>query len=186
MLRIISPHEFREFPWKNGQGSTIELAINSGGTAENFDWRLSIATIANNGPFSNFSGYTRDQVLLSGNGMRLVHDNNTADQFNRPFDKARYSGDSQTVATLVDGPVTAFNLITHSDRIQANLAVLDEANELVLPQAEQLFIYAPDSPIHLSCSSTSVPAGYLISIDQCTTPTTVTGKQFILISLDSR
>lgn len=186
MIQIIPPGEFREIPWKNGQGNTLELAINPGGTAENFDWRLSIATITNSGLFSNFSGYTRNQVLLSGNGMKLVHNGKTVDLFNQPFDKARYSGDSQTVATLIDGSVTAFNLITHSKRIRANLTVLEDATNQELPQAEQLFIYAPDSPLQLSSSTTPVPAGFLISIDLCTTPTTVTGKQFILISLDSR
>jgi environmental stress-induced protein Ves len=68
MLTILSPETFKTIPWKNGLGHTTELAINSGGNLGKFDWRLSIASVVNDGEFSNFSGYQRHLVLIKGEG----------------------------------------------------------------------------------------------------------------------
>ena len=51
-------------PWKNGGGVTSELARSP--QADEFDWRLSVAEVATDGPFSQFPGIDRLLVLLSG------------------------------------------------------------------------------------------------------------------------
>lgn len=66
MFKIISPDQYQIIAWKIGKGVTTELAINSGGTLNNFDWRLSIASVVGNGAFSHFSGYHRQLILLRG------------------------------------------------------------------------------------------------------------------------
>ncbi|MEO8119861.1 MAG: HutD family protein, partial [Rhodoferax sp.] len=59
-------------PWKNGGGSTREIVCQPpGADMDNFDWRVSIATIAANGPFSVFVGVDRVIMLLDGAGVRL-------------------------------------------------------------------------------------------------------------------
>ena len=55
-------------PWKNGGGTTTELAIQSRG--EDWSWRLSLADVDTSGPFSDFVGYRRTILLVSGRGMR--------------------------------------------------------------------------------------------------------------------
>jgi len=60
LITIISPQQFKKTPWKNGKGETTELAISEGGTLENFDWRLSIASVTEDGAFSYFTGYCRN------------------------------------------------------------------------------------------------------------------------------
>jgi len=55
MLTIISPQQFKQIPWKNGKGTTTELAISDGGTLDHFAWRLSIASVVEDGEFSDFS-----------------------------------------------------------------------------------------------------------------------------------
>ena len=79
MLEIIAPNNFCVIPWKNGKGETIELAINEGGTIDKFDWRLSIASVVENGFFSDFTGYYRHLALIKGNGVELEHNNQTID-----------------------------------------------------------------------------------------------------------
>ena len=63
-------------PWKNGGGSTRELACwppsaGAGADMDNFGWRVSVATIAVPGPFSAFPGVDRQIMLLQGDGVHL-------------------------------------------------------------------------------------------------------------------
>ncbi len=51
-MQILRASDHRVMPWKNGGGSTTEIAvfpIDSGLDA--FDWRVSMATVAADGPF---------------------------------------------------------------------------------------------------------------------------------------
>ena len=83
MITIIPPTAFTTTPWKNNKGKTIELAISAGGTVEQFDWRLSMASVTEDGPFSDFSGYQRNLVLTQGNGIILTHDQATTDHLQK-------------------------------------------------------------------------------------------------------
>ena len=52
-------------PWKNGLGMTREVA-NASGADSVMIWRISLATVDRDGPFSDFTGYKR--IIM----MRLV------------------------------------------------------------------------------------------------------------------
>ncbi|MGE5089970.1 MAG: HutD family protein, partial [Candidatus Levyibacteriota bacterium] len=44
--RVLAPAGYRRLPWKNGRGSTTEIAQHPpGADYETFDWRASIAEI---------------------------------------------------------------------------------------------------------------------------------------------
>jgi len=105
MIKFISPQSFKQIPWKNGKGITTELAISDGGTLDSFDWRISIASVVEDGPFSNFSGYLRNLILIQGKGIRLNHDNHTTDVLGSILDLATFDGSSQTIGTLINGPI---------------------------------------------------------------------------------
>ena len=64
-LRGIAPQ-----PWKNGAGLTREIAF-GGASAADFDWRLSVAEVVRDAPFSAFPGIDRCITLLRGAGMHL-------------------------------------------------------------------------------------------------------------------
>lgn len=58
--------------WRNGGGQTTQIVSwPPGSDMANFDWRVSIATIAQNGPFSRFPGIDRSICLLEGEGVLL-------------------------------------------------------------------------------------------------------------------
>ena len=60
-------------PWKNGSGSTTEIAIDPpSATFDDFHWRISLATISENGPFSVFPGVERTLALVDGHGLTLL------------------------------------------------------------------------------------------------------------------
>ena len=107
--RLLPAESFRRMRWLNGAGWTREIHREPA-QSETFDWRASIAEIDADGPFSPFPGCLRHQILLRGNGLRLHFDDGDA-LLEPPHGQQRYAGDAAVSATLVDGPVHAFNLI---------------------------------------------------------------------------
>ncbi|MFM0734957.1 HutD family protein [Paraburkholderia sediminicola] len=105
-------------PWKNGGGVTREVAaFPQGAGLDAFVWRVSIADVAQAGPFSRFAGIDRTLVLLSGAGMLLdetdgasTHAVNTLALI-QPLDIAQFAGEAQIDARLVDGATRDFNLM---------------------------------------------------------------------------
>lgn len=72
-MRTIRLEQCRRMKWKDGGDETIELAISlMDSTIENFDWRLSAAHVARDGPFSYFPGIDRTLVVTGGAGMVLT------------------------------------------------------------------------------------------------------------------
>jgi hypothetical protein len=58
-------------PWKNGLGTTLELATNAAERGGAWTWRLSIADVPSRAEFSRFDGLDRRLAVLEGEGMRL-------------------------------------------------------------------------------------------------------------------
>ncbi len=55
----------RPMPWANGRGTTVEMLREEG-------LRLSVAVVAEDGPFSVFPGIDRVLTVISGPGFRLA------------------------------------------------------------------------------------------------------------------
>lgn len=66
----LSRHSYTRQPWKNGLGVTEEIYRHPGG-ADEFLFRVSMATLSTSGPFSLFPGIDRTLVLLAGASIRL-------------------------------------------------------------------------------------------------------------------
>jgi environmental stress-induced protein Ves len=116
-LRLIRGDDCRTMPWKNGGGSTTEIAIGPEGAGlADFDWRVSIALVASDGPFSSFPGIDRTLTVLDGAGIRL-HVADRAPLVLRPDSPPlAFPGDATTKAVLVAGPITDFNVMTRRGR----------------------------------------------------------------------
>ena len=70
--RVLTGDDFRAMPWRNGGGSTCELyRLPHPQRPDDFALRLSIATVAQGGPFSSFPLVDRTLLLLEGDGMAL-------------------------------------------------------------------------------------------------------------------
>ena len=120
MPRIIRKANFTTSKWKNGGGVTHEIARSDAG--EVFGWRLSVAEVASDGPFSLFPGHQRILTVVKGKGMRLVSAN-TAYHASHLV-PVRFSGDEHIAGKLIDGPCRDFNLIFDSKCFSAEIAVL--------------------------------------------------------------
>ena len=113
-------NEYRRERWKNGLGWTREI-LRWPRDAEDWDWRLSIAEVDKDGPFSAFPGVDRELVLLSGEGMRLRFEDGEEVTLNPPHDRVRFSGERALQAELVAGPTRDLNLMWRRDRVEASL-----------------------------------------------------------------
>ncbi len=145
VLRVVPANEYRRVRWKNGRGWTREavqgrLVQGAGGPAlvegsepdagpqlgdgnaghngpdEAWDWRLSIAEIDEDAAYSCFPGIDREQMLLSGNGLRLRTGEHVVSLL-PPHDRHVFPGEAAVFAELVDGRVQAINLMWRRGRV---------------------------------------------------------------------
>ncbi|WP_321786328.1 HutD family protein [Burkholderia pyrrocinia] len=104
--------------WRNGGGTTRTLA--TGGA----QWRVSLASIDRNGPYSRFPGISRVSLILSGDGVTLTSDEAIVRL--RPRVAEAYDGDVDWRAALVGGPSVALNVMTAKGRYRTTVRVMDE------------------------------------------------------------
>ncbi len=117
-MRIINTAELPRSPWKNGGGETIEIAVHPAGAGlDNFAWRLSMATVAADGPFSIFPGIDRTLAILDGDGMRLVIADRPAITLDTNSPPLAFAADQPATATLIGGAVTDLNVMSRRDRV---------------------------------------------------------------------
>jgi environmental stress-induced protein Ves len=117
--RVIPANEYRRVRWKNGTGWTREIARLP--DREDWDWRLSIAEIERDGPFSVFPGIDRELVLIRGNGLRLRFEDGEARELQRPHERIRFAGERAVDGELLEGPTHDFNLMWRRGAIAAEL-----------------------------------------------------------------
>ncbi len=184
MIQIITPEQFKTIPWKNGKGQTTELAISENGTINNFDWRLSIASVVEDGPFSNFSGFERNLILLEGEGIELTHDVEHVDILDKPLSVSSFNGGSKTVGKLIDGPIIDFNLMTKNGKYQVEFIASIGQQEYKINKADLCFVYSHQSYINLKTDSEDIvlPTGCLAMISDFS-ETSVNGANLIVITL---
>ena len=133
MHRLLKPADYVRMPWKDGGGHTTEIAAHPAtATLDSFDWRVSIADVAADGPFSRFPGVDRIIVLVAGAGMRLAGDAHDA-ELRAPFEPYAFSGDDALSCSLVDGPVRDFNLMLRRGRTQGRVVVVRDAAARIAP-----------------------------------------------------
>ncbi len=98
-------------PWANGRGTTKEIIRVPDTDA--WQWRLSLATVADNGPFSDLPGVDRALVVATGAGMVLTVDG--VEVAVPTHGAIRFSGDARVTCCLLDGPIRDLNLLARRE-----------------------------------------------------------------------
>jgi len=138
---VLSPTDYRRMPWKNGGGHTTEIAAHPTGSGfASFAWRVSVADVVQDGPFSPFAGIDRTLVLLAGAGMRLTGDGEPL-ELRTPFEPVSFSGESTLHCSLMAGPVRDFNLMVRRGAARGDVVVRREGGEPIAP-ADTYVCYA--------------------------------------------
>ena len=128
-------------PWKNGGGHTREIArIPVASALDDFHWRVSIADVSTDGPFSNFDHVDRVIVLLSGAGVRLRSSDGKIDhRLDEPLVPFAFSGDDAITAALIDGASSDFNVMTRRGVVRADVQIVRTAESCAESAAGVLF-----------------------------------------------
>ena len=189
-ITIASPQHYKIIPWKNGLGETTELAINNGGSLSNFDWRLSIATVAEDGVFSDFSGYDRNLVLISGQGITLEHSHcnmaDEVDKLDQLLDMATFDGGNKTFGRLTSGLIKDFNIMTKTGVYQAVVERYVEHQKITLAINTQYFVYGlkEETLITFNNKTITLPMGHLLAVSPTNADEIVLeGSSLIVIQL---
>lgn len=111
-MRILRAADRTPMPWKNGGGVTREVAIWPPTAAlDAFDWRISIAEVAQGGPFSTFPDVDRVLTVIEGSGIELVVEGQPAVTLDDAAPPFAFPGDAACAATLHQGPIRDLNLM---------------------------------------------------------------------------
>jgi len=117
--RLLPASAHREMPWKNGRGVTREVARADDPETGRQLWRLSIADIDEDAPFSPFPGLRRIISVLEGEGMALAVAGEPPREVRR-FELYPFDGAARTDCRLLDGPVRDLNLMFDASRVSAH------------------------------------------------------------------
>ncbi|MFT4054031.1 MAG: HutD family protein [Novosphingobium sp.] len=107
IARIILAADCPEVPWKNGGGTTREIAVFPPGAGmEDFLWRLSMARVEQAGPFSAFEGIDRTLAVLEGTLHLCGAIDAALDPASPPFP---FDGAASVEGVPLGGPVLDLN-----------------------------------------------------------------------------
>lgn len=174
-ITLLDPADYRRMPWKNGGGTTTEIALaplpaplpaSLSDSAGRFLWRVSIADVAQAGPFSAFSGYERLIAVVEGAGMRLTVDG-TPTTVSHRAPAFRFSGDSVVDCALLDGPIRDFNLIVDRAHAAGRLELVPAGGSAAVAAEGTALVHALDGDVTLRTEDgeVRVPAGWTARLD---------------------
>ena len=126
-MRIQRVDEHRAMPWANGLGTSYEVASDRNADGE-WTWRVAIAPVVLDGPFSVMPGVDRELVVIEGNGMVLNVDDESVKCM--PGQVVRFSGDSVTIARLLDGPTVDLGLMTVRGSVTGSMLVVVDVGDV--------------------------------------------------------
>jgi environmental stress-induced protein Ves len=133
MHRVLTPADYRRTAWKNGGGRTTEVVVYPPrADLEGFIWRVSVADVARDGPFSTFPGVDRTLVLLAGAGFSLTG-GDVPLELRAQYEPVTFAGDVALECRLHDGAVRDFNLMVRRGAARGELSVVREEAGTIKP-----------------------------------------------------
>jgi environmental stress-induced protein Ves len=132
--RTVRAADVRPEPWANGGGTTRELA-----RADDGSWRISLADVERDGPFSTFAGRHRLLTVVEGAVLDLEVDGHAhVVEPQRPF---AFGGDAAVVASVPEGAVRVLNVVVDPAVVQPFVTVLELGRSSTLPLADDQAAY---------------------------------------------
>lgn len=141
-------------PWRNGGGVTHELA--AGPAREDWAWRISVAEVAADGPFSDFAGVQRWFAVVRGAGVRLAIDGQVHEVVaaSAPLE---FDGAAQVDSWLLSGPTHDLNLMVQRARATGRMTRLAGTQRFAPAADGVLAVYALDAGASLQTSADAAP-----------------------------
>jgi environmental stress-induced protein Ves len=164
-------------PWRNGGGSTWEIAAEpAGASMDDFDWRVSIAAVEAAGPFSIFAGVDRMLALIDGPSMLLTIDGE--EHGLQALSTVAFAGESRTTCQIPGGPTRDLNVMTRRGRVSATLELIEVAGSAELAAAQWLLLVDVRGRVEVGSFSLDPMDGVLTSRPD---PTAVDGSGILAV-----
>lgn len=156
-MHVLRSRDHTRMPWKNGGGETIEMIVSpDGASLDAFDWRISMARVDTDGPFSVFPNVDRTLSVIAGAGLSLVFEDRTVtlDRLSEPLG---FSGDAQVSSMLVSGAIEDLNVMTRRGRCDHRVTRHSLVRKTVLEwRGDICVVIAIGSPIDVQVESDTV------------------------------
>lgn len=119
--------------WKNGGGMTREVVRHPAGSSlDDFAWRISVAAVSMDGPFSAFPGIDRSLALINGSGLVLQRDGQLVTLTSRT-PAFEFAGEEKVEGFLTAGTVTDFNVMSRRQWFTHRLERRTVSGSLCIP-----------------------------------------------------
>lgn len=124
-MRILRAEGRAAAPWSNGGGVTREVAVQPPGSGwDTFAWRVSLADVTRDGPYSPLPGVRRILTVVDGAGLELTVDG-TAQLLPERYRPFAFPGAAATDSRLLDGrPVVNLNVMLREGRAAATVEMV--------------------------------------------------------------
>lgn len=108
-------------PWKNGGGTTLEVAsFPESATPSRFAWRISVAEVRRAGPVPLFPGVDRKLAIIEGR-LSLTVQGREAVELSADSAVASFPGDVPTSSQPLTSHVTDLNLMTRRGQFTSDM-----------------------------------------------------------------
>ncbi len=174
-------------PWKNGGGETTEIAVfPSDAGLDDFDWRVSMATVAESGPFSTFEGVDRTLAVLEGAGLVLSVDGRIPIGLTVNSEPLAFAADAPTRAGLIDGAIRDLNVMTRRGRLTHRVFRKVLAESLDIPaSAETVLLVVHSGRLRVTADGENADIGELDAVILQGAALRVEGKaQVFVVEID--
>ena len=143
-VRVVRNADLVRVPWKNGGGTTAEVAaFPEGAGFDAFGWRVSMADVETDGPFSAFPGVDRTLIVVEGAGLELDVEG-ASYRLDASSPKLSFSGDDPTIGRLLAGPIRDLNVMTRRGRFRHRTRFVESGVALLAESTGTAFIVAFD------------------------------------------
>ena len=143
-VRVVRNADLVRVPWKNGGGTTAEVAaFPEAAGFDAFGWRVSMADVASDGPFSAFPGIDRTLIVVEGAGLELDVEG-ASYRLDASSPKLSFSGDDATIGRLLAGPIRDLNVMTRRGRFRHRMRFVESGVALLAESTGTAFIVAFD------------------------------------------
>jgi environmental stress-induced protein Ves len=147
-------------PWVNGGGTSYEIASDRN-EAGKWAWRLAMAPVNEDGPFSRIECVNRFLTVVEGAGMLLSVDRKKLPCL--PMQVVRFRGDAITDATLTDGPIMDINLMVRRKEADGEMAIVSEVGPLEVAS----IVVAVGGSAQVQCGDSTIDLERHDSILEC-------------------
>ncbi|MGO4386004.1 HutD family protein [Microvirga sp. 2YAF29] len=151
--RLIRNQDLIRVPWKNGGGTTAQVAsFPEGSTLDTFGWRISMADVASDGPFSSFPEIDRTLIVVEGAGIEIEMAG-ISHRLDPASPLLSFPGDVPTQARLLAGPIRDLNVMTRRGQFSHRTAFVQAGDITPSKDCRAAFLFGLDAALGMSAGT---------------------------------